>query len=414
MPAERAAHSADVDQIGLRMRADLIGDLVRDPVRARRDAAADALADDEDVRLEPPGAGAPARPRRDGVRLVDQQQRPVPRAELAARLEEAGLGKDDADVRQRRLHDEHRDVTMRQTRLDGGDVVELGHAGRLAHRHGRADVPAARQGLPVVAHDHERLVDGPVVAVREGHHLRTTGDHPGQSQRPAIGVGRGQAERPQRHPEASGQVGRHPLRIQAGHHRGDAALPPDALLDGGDGGGRRVAGHRSRVAEREVDVLVTVDVGDPVPVGRGQVERVAAGPLVHPGHGYPAEQVVGGLEGRPRRRRTTRVLGTLRLEEGRQLLAIDGCHRCSFVDAVPRCAPSKQVRGRSGWQSPDQAAPGRPADAPCRTWKAGAVSTTPARGSRPPRPRLPGRPHHHGSAPDHLLDDPADDHVCDL
>ena len=47
----------------------------------------------------------------------------------------------------------------------------------------------------------------------------------------------------------------------------------------------------------EVDVVVAVDVGDAgAPRARVEVEREAAGALVHPRHRHPAEQVLGGRE----------------------------------------------------------------------------------------------------------------------
>jgi len=45
-----------------------------------------------------------------------------------------------------------------------------------------------------------------------------------------------------------------------------------------------MARHRPRVAEREVDVLVAVDIGDARAARLGVEERVAADPLGHPGH----------------------------------------------------------------------------------------------------------------------------------
>ena len=92
---------------------------------------------------EVPQGRAAARARRDRVRLVDEQQRAVLRAELAHCVEEARLGQHDADVGQRGLHDEHRDVTMCEACLDRRDVVELGDASRLADVHRGADVAAA-------------------------------------------------------------------------------------------------------------------------------------------------------------------------------------------------------------------------------------------------------------------------------
>jgi hypothetical protein len=52
----------------------------------------------------------------------------------------------------------------------------------------------------------------------------------------------------------------HPLRILAGHHRGDPTVLGNALLHGSHGGSGRMTGHGPRVPEGEVHVLVAVDV----------------------------------------------------------------------------------------------------------------------------------------------------------
>ena len=112
----------------------------------------------------------------------------------------------------------------------------------------------------------ERLVDRAVVAVAVDEHLRPPGDLPREPQGGAVGVGRGEREQPARHREAARQLLGDPDRVLGREHRRDAArrLPRDRV----DGRGGRVAGHRARVAEREVDVLVAVDVDDPRPSAR--------------------------------------------------------------------------------------------------------------------------------------------------
>ena len=150
-----------------------------------------------------------------------------------------------------------------------------------------------------------------------------------------------------------------------------------------------------------------------LPWAVGQVERVAAGPLVHPRHGHPAEQVVGCLEGRPRRRRATRGARHARPRGG----SPDAGGRWLPQVLLRRCGtPLRPIQASArppGWQSPDQAASGRPAvlhvvhGRLCR-------EHPPAEDPAPLDLSLPGRPHLHGSAPDHLRDDPADDGVRDL
>ena len=107
----------------------------------------------------------------------------------------------------------------------------------------------------------QRLVDRAVVAVAVDQDLRTAGDRAGQPDRPAVGVGGGEREAPQRHAEAAGQLARRPTAASLGRqHRGEAASPA-ARRDRRDDRRRRVAGHGAGVAEREVDVVVAVDVG---------------------------------------------------------------------------------------------------------------------------------------------------------
>jgi hypothetical protein len=85
-----------------------------------------------------------------------------------------------------------------------------------------------------------------------------------------------------------------------------------------------VTGHGARVAEREVDVLVAVQVRHAGAARVVEIEREAAGREVHPGHRHPAEQVragrgvrggragVGGGEG-----------GALAVEERAQARTVD-------------------------------------------------------------------------------------------
>ena len=133
--------------------------------------------------------------------------------------------------------------------------------------------PARATASPSGPGHGERLVDRAVVAVGEGQDLRPPGGQPGEPDRPAVRVGRGQRERPQRQPEAAGQLGADPLRVGGRQHRGDARrAAPIRRGDRVDGRPRAVARHRAGVAHREVDVLVAVDVdapGCPTP-GRGR------------------------------------------------------------------------------------------------------------------------------------------------
>ena len=51
-----------------------------------------------------------------------------------------------------------------------------------------------------------------------------------------------------------------------------------------------MAGHRAAVAERKVDVLVSVNVNDPRPISFRGEDRVAASPKHHPRHRNAADE----------------------------------------------------------------------------------------------------------------------------
>ena len=143
----------------------------------------------------------------------------------------------------------------------------------------RPDVAVAAARARAGVERHERLVDRAVIAVAEDEHVRAGGHRAAEAQRPAVRVGRGQREAPQRDAEAAAELladGGGVLRRQ---HERRAALLAQPPLHRGDRRGRRVARHRAGVAEREVDVRVAVDVGDARPVRARRVDGVAADPL---------------------------------------------------------------------------------------------------------------------------------------
>jgi hypothetical protein len=68
-----------------------------------------------------------------------------------------------------------------------------------------------------------------------------------------------------------------------------------------------VPGHRARVAEAEVDVLVAVDVGEARALGVRREDREAARPADHPVHRDAAEQRAPRLLGELERARVLRA-----------------------------------------------------------------------------------------------------------
>ena len=224
----------------------------------------------------------------------------------------------------------------------------LNSATRLVERRvdRRADV-ARRATRPLRGRDGEGLVDAAVVAVAEHEHLRAPGEVPGEADRPPVGVGGAQREAPPLDAEPPGELVGDEGRLLGREHGRGAAEARQAVVHGADGRRGRVAGHRPGVAEAEVDVLVAVEVRQPGAACAPQVEREAAGPLVHPGHRHPAEQVGGGAgEGGERARVAAHVRGPLPPTKGGEATSVDhwllrssttarggylgarACHRC--------------------------------------------------------------------------------------
>ena len=113
---QRATDPAHVRILDRDRAADAGRDLGAEAVGGRRDAAADRLADDDDVGLEAPRTGRPAGTGADGVGLVDDQERARPAGDVADGVEVARLGQDDADVGQGGLEQDGRDVAVGQRR----------------------------------------------------------------------------------------------------------------------------------------------------------------------------------------------------------------------------------------------------------------------------------------------------------
>ena len=220
---ERAPDARRVDVVRSDGGVDSGGDLGRHPVRRDRHAAADGLADDEEVGLQAPLACRSPGPGTQGVGLVDDEQRARSIAQLAQRLVEAGVGLDDADVGERRLGEHTGDVAGSQRGLERVEVVELHHLGRLGEGDGGADGARPSADLAGVVEGGERLVDGAVVAPVEDEDLRPTGEVPGETEHETVGVGGGHRQLPCRESEADGQLVGDPGGVGAGEHGGDAA-----------------------------------------------------------------------------------------------------------------------------------------------------------------------------------------------
>ena len=177
---------------------------------------------------------------------------------------------------------------MCQLALEGVQIVDLDHPRGLGRRHRGADVvrPGLRPSL-LVERD-ERLVDRPVVAPVVHEDLGPAGDLAGEPDREPVGVGGGERELPDRQAEAARELLGAGDRVLGRQHerRALAHLVADRL----GGRGRRVPGHRARVAEAQVDVLDSVDVGEAGAGRLGDEDRERARPLDHPVHRHTGQE----------------------------------------------------------------------------------------------------------------------------
>ena len=335
---QRPADPADVRVLVARRGADPVGDLGREPVRRDRDPATDRLADHEQVGFEAPGLRRPARPGADRVGLVDQQERAGPPGQLADGVEVSVVRQHDPDVGERRFEQHDRDVAILQCAFEAVDVVELDDARRLGDVDLRPDRALARHRPAAVVEHRERLVDGAVVAVVVDDDLRPSGDLAAEAQREAVRVRGRQRELPVGQPEAALELLADPDRVLGREHVGDAAseLPLDRL----DRGRGAVPGHRARVAEAEVDVVVAVDAAKRRALGGLDERRERARPADHPVHrDAVVERGLRPLEQLLR----ARVLGdealSLGFVERFEPSAVQGLHAGSM---------RRRVMGRSG------------------------------------------------------------------
>ena len=181
---------------------------------------------------------------------------------------------------------------MCELALEGVQIVDLDHPRGLGRRHRGADV--VRPGLrpSVLVERDERLVDGPVVAPVVHQDLGPAGDLAGEPDREPVGVGGGERELPDRQAEAARELLGAGDRVLGGQHerRALAHLVADRL----GGRGRRVPGHRAGVAEAQVDVLDSVDVGEAGAGRLGDEDRERARPLDHPVHRHTGQERAPG------------------------------------------------------------------------------------------------------------------------
>ena len=129
-----------------------------------------------------------------------------------------------------------------------------------------------------------------MIALVVDEDLRSTGDLSGEPDREAVRVGRGHGELPERQPEPASELLASGDRVLRRQHVGDAAA--HLALDRGDRRRGPVAGHRTGVAEAEIDVVMAVDAVKARARGRFHEEGKGRRPLAHPVHRDAVEERV--------------------------------------------------------------------------------------------------------------------------
>ena len=290
---ERVAGQGPSDAAGvLVVRVDL-GQHLADGVagnaqRAGGHAAPDGLAHRDHVRFQAPGRGAAAGPGRQGVRLVDDQQRAGGPGDLTERLVVARSGQDDAHIGHGRLGQHAGDRAVRQRRFQLGGVIELDRDRGLGRVCRRSHVALAGDGGAAGPAHRERFIHRAVVAVAEDQHFGPPGDLPGDAQRRPVGVRGTQREQPVRHPEPAAEFLGHPDRVLGRQHGRDAPLRLGSHR--GQHGRRSVTGHRPRVAQAEIHVLVPIHIRQAGPRCAGRERGETARPAHHPGHRHATDE----------------------------------------------------------------------------------------------------------------------------
>src|ERR1700679_2801646 len=106
-----------------------LGDLRAQTKDARRNTSCDRLARDKDIGLQAMELRIAARPARDGMRLVDDQNSTGPPGDIAHRPMKFVIDRDDAEIRHQRLGQYAGDVVLRQGCFESVDIVELDDPG---------------------------------------------------------------------------------------------------------------------------------------------------------------------------------------------------------------------------------------------------------------------------------------------
>ncbi len=137
-----------------------------------------------------------------------------------------------------------------------------------------------------------RFVNRAVVAVVEDENFWSLRDFTRDANGESVGIGGGKSKLPEWKSEAARQFFADPNGVFGGEHERDAAFRLTCNPIGETGG--RMAGHRSGIAEAEIDVFAAVHVGEVRAVSFGDENRKSSSPLFHPVHGDAAHQGMAG------------------------------------------------------------------------------------------------------------------------
>ncbi len=201
------------------------------------------------------------------------------------------VGKHNPDVCQRRLGQHTRDVAMSKLALERSEIVELDNTRRHDWIDGGSDI-AGLLLRHAILESNNRLVDRAVIAVIHDQHLRTPAQLTTRPQDPAVGIRRRQREGPLGHAETPSEIIRNPDRVLRRQHRRNPTKLANPVLNGGNGGVGRVAGHRARITKAEVDQFVAIDVGNAIALRRRKEDWVRPDPDLHPLHRHATDHVL--------------------------------------------------------------------------------------------------------------------------
>ena len=213
----------------------------------------------------------------------------MPSSKLSDPLEVARLRQDDPDVGQGRLDQQDGNVTVAERSVKRAQVVVRNDPGRQCRIDRRSHIALAGLDMTIRGQGRDRLVDRAVIAEVVDGDLWPTGHHPGQPDGKAVRIGCAERELPVFKSEPTLELLTAPDRVLGRQHVGD---PPavELAFDRRDGGWGAMAGHRTSVAQAEVDVLMAIDVTEMGPRGALDEDREPARPLDHPVHRHAGEE----------------------------------------------------------------------------------------------------------------------------